>query len=519
MKVGARHITRRWNTIAEHRKVCILICGLAPIIVRALSLPFYPIPVPVAHDEFSYLLAAETFAKGRLTNPTPPLWEHFETFHELMRPTYMSMYPPGQGAMLALGCIILGRPWYAVLLSVGVLCAVLLWMLYEWLPPRWALLGGILAVCQFGIAHYWINSYWGGSLAAIGGCLTLGAYARVIRSVHVLDALLVGVGLGILANTRPYEGAWLGLVVLGGLLFWISRQPAAARATAMMRVALPIIVGLTPFVAATLMEAKAVTGSALTPPHEYERRDVVVLPIFLFEPPHPIPAYHHEVLRKFYVEWEPAYEDAREWGTLRGLIPGIRERARTVGACYFPDRLYLPFALLSLLALWSRPIRFLGICILAAMLANAMVRWLVPHYFAPILGALMAVHLQFLRWVRARNQTLFVALLVFLCVLFGYRYYSRAGIPDDGSHGRVNIIKKLEHDDRRHIVFVQYAPNHILQYEWVFNGPDIPAQKVIWARAMSPAEDKALLAYYKDRVAWVVDADAQPAVLRSYRPQ
>jgi len=514
-----QEITRRWNTIAGRRNICILACGLAPIVVRVCSLPFYPIPVPATHDEFSYLLAAETFAKGRLTNPTPPFWEHFETFHELMRPTYMSMYPPGQGAMLALGYVILGHPWYAVLLSLGVMCAVLLWMLYEWLPPGWALLGGILGVCQFGIAHYWINGYWGGSLAAIGGCLTLGAYARVIRRVRVLDGLLVGIGLGIVANTRPYEGIPLGLVVLVGLLLWMIRQPAAARVAAILRVAIPIAVGVAPFVAATLLEAKAVTGSALTLPHQFARREVAVLPTFVFQAPHPIPAYHHEVLRKFYVEWEPGYEDARDWGTLRGLIPGIRERARVVGACYFPDRLYLPLALVSLLALWSRPIRFLGVCVLAALLANAAVRWLVPHYFAPILGALMAVHLQFLRWVRGWKQTLFVAILVFLCMLFGYRYSSRAGTLDDWASERLNIVKKLEADGRRHIVFVQYTPQHILQHEWVFNGPDIPSQKVIWARVMQPAEDQALLAYYKDRVAWVVDADAHPANLRLFRPQ
>ena len=33
------------------------------------------------------------------------------------------------------------------------------------------------------------------------------------------------------------------------------------------------------------------------------------------------------VLRQFFVNWEPGYEDAKEWGTLKGLIPCLIERA------------------------------------------------------------------------------------------------------------------------------------------------------------------------------------------------
>ncbi len=39
----------------------------------------------------------------------------------------------------------------------------------------WALLGGALAVMEFGPLNQWTNNYWGGSLSAAAGCLVFGA--------------------------------------------------------------------------------------------------------------------------------------------------------------------------------------------------------------------------------------------------------------------------------------------------------------------------------------------------------
>jgi len=48
----------------------------------------------------------------------------------------------------------------------------------------------------------------------------------------------------------------------------------------------------------------------------------------------------------------------------------------------------------------------------------------------------------------------------------------------------------------------------------VFNEPDVPSAKVVWARMMTAEQDRELTSYLRDRDVYVVDADAMPPVLR-----
>src|SRR5690242_8621346 len=193
---------RGLSSVARRRTPCWVGLGLVVLVGRAALLPVWPIPQPLVYDEFSYLLQADTFAHGRLTNPLHPLWQFFETPYILQQPTYASMYPPAQALALALGQVILGHPWLGVWLSAGVLAATLCWAVQGWLPPGWALFAAFVG-CDLYLFSYWMNSYWGGAVAAIGGALVMGAWVRIVRAKKSRYAWHFGIGAVILILARP----------------------------------------------------------------------------------------------------------------------------------------------------------------------------------------------------------------------------------------------------------------------------------------------------------------------------
>jgi hypothetical protein len=535
-------VERTAGKVAERKRLAVVITGLTALAARAALFPVLPIPEPEVHDEFSHLLAADTFAHGRLTNPTHPMWIHFETFHVLWHPTYASMYPPAQGLIMAFGQAVLGHPFWGVWLSLGLMCATITWMLQGWLPPRWALLGGILAVIRLATFSYWANSYWGGAVAASGGALLFGALPRLKQSLRVLDALLLGLGLAVLANSRPYEGFVISLPVLGALIVWILGKGSPPFRVTFRRLLMPA--GILMGIVAIFMSYYfwKVTGSPWQMPQQLNRKTYAVAPYFLLQPLRPIPTYHHAIMRDFYLNREVlVWKQTRSLG---GLLKMECIRGIEIWTFYFLPLFTLPLvmALVTLpygfsLRQVGHNTRFLLMATGAGVAGYALEVFSHPHYAAPGTCLVFALVLTAMRNTRGwrwrekpvglainRSIPVIAGLLFVLCASWNpsqrnWRPALWSWCSPGASNlmlGRAHILATLQQQPGRHLVIVRYSAAHQLHHEWVYNRADIDAAKVIWARDMGRQENAELLCYFRDRHIWVVEADASPPRLSSY---
>jgi hypothetical protein len=538
-----RAVEQGFAGLARRRRLAVLVVGVVAIAARIAVLPILPVPQPNIADEYSFLLAAQTFAHGRLTNPTPPMWQHLETLHVLEKPSYMSMYPPAQGLFLAAGLVTAGTAFAGVLLSVGLMCAAICWMLQGWFPPGWALLGGLLAVLRFDIFNYWANSYWGGAVAAFGGALLLGALPRLLKRERVRDAAWMGVGLAILANSRPYEGLIFSLPVAAVLLVWLWKKRGASLENALRRVVLPLTLVLAIAGAGMGFYFWRVTGSPFEMPQELARRTHAVAPYFLWQSPRPVPVYRIEALRNFYLHHEMSFY--RESRTPLGLAGVELGRCLDFWFFFLGPALTLPL-LLAPAAMphgqpWGGlgpPARFLVVAAAVFMAGLAVEVFFFPHYAAPATGLVLALVIGAMRRLRAwewhgrptgRFVTRAVPLVCLLMVAIRVAAVplhisitprwpptSYNSLPAHSSWVKVN--RQLESYPGKQLVIVQYSQKAKCRSCFVYNGPDPPQAKVVWAWNMGPAENEKLIQCYKNRRVWLLDVFEQPAVLIPYTP-
>ncbi len=500
------------------RRTAPVYLGIFVLAARLTLLPAIPAPQPVIADEFSYLLLGETLRSGRLANPTHPLWPHFETLFVLSRPVYASVYPVAQGLILALGIVAGGEPWLGVWLSAGLMCAAIFWMLRGWMPPQWALLGACLASLQLGIFGYWMNSFWGGCPAAIGGALVFGALPRMEHRRSVRDALSFAGGLAILANSRPYEGFILALPAMAWLIRGWLRLGGSQRLLVIKSQALPIVALLAITAAADGYYFHRITGSPFRMPYQAYIEQYAAAPAFVWQPERPVPIYRHDVLRDAHLAFRIEYRQARSpAGFLRMSLTKLGQ----IASFYLGPLWLVPFLLVPGLIRIKR-IRILVISAATGVVGILLAVPFWPHYAAPMAGIIFALTAESLRlaWIMGRqwrNIGRYLVLAAPLVCLFGVLLPFRSIQVQSHLTHRPAIIERLEQSGSSHLVFVRYGPHHSLGEEWVYNQPDIDSAKIVWARDMGVAGNEELLRYFPHRVSWLLSPDQDPPRLTPYR--
>jgi hypothetical protein len=517
---------------ANRRYLAILSPAILVVVGRLALLPLFPVPVPGVHDEFSYLLSGATFALGRVSNPTHPLWHFFESFHILQSPHYVSMYPVAQGLFLAFGDV-LGSPWIGVLLSVALFCSAVTWALQGWLAPQWALLGGVFAVLKFGLVSYWIDSYWGGAIPAIGGALVFGSVPRLYERVTPRSALWLVIGILLLANSRPYEGLvfvlcvaawWTSEYILSG--FWrVSglslRTVAPALLTLMLGV---LLMGIYFF---------KTTDSAIEMPYVRYAKEYEITRPFIWNNLRPEPAYRHIVMRTYYEQQISLLARARSFG---GWTVDTLHKASVFCMFYVWPGLVLTIIMLPKV-LATREGRVAVAVIAGVLLGISLEIWpMMIHYPAPVAVAALLLVMCSIREVRSfmlGRWPIGVGLsraIPGMCVcMLTFRIGAeacRVAVPHQGivsfftvrpgNEARQQLIAALHKAPGFHLVIVRYSKDHDVSQEWVYNSPSIDRARVVWARDMTLERTKYLREFFKDRHIWLLEPDKTPIALRPY---
>jgi hypothetical protein len=250
----------------------------------------------------------------------------------------------------------------------------------------------------------------------------------------------------------------------------------------------------------------------------------------------PEPVYRHAILRKLDIEQELAeYKIPLALHVTWILFSAV---------CFFlGPALLIPFLLLFVALPYGfsfrdihPPTRGLLLILVVSILGTEMVVFYNPHYSAPATGLILALVLSAMRRVRLSNRfglsvsrsVSFLCFLVFALRILDnplniskspkHAYYRNEffQLHTNGWFPRAEVQSELERVPGDQVVFVRYSPQHEPFPDWVYNEADIEHSRIIWARDMDQAKNQELLDYYKDRQAWLLEADTKPDQLSPY---
>lgn len=527
----ASSIANRILSLRCNPSLAIAICGLLGSIYPAAYACCTTIPEPHVHDEFCYLLAGDTFAHGRLANPTPELPEFFEVEHVLVVPTYMAKYPPGQGLCLAAGQVLFGHPIFGVWLGCGAFSASLCWMLQGWTAPRWAL-ATTLSVILTNVTSYWCQSYWGGMAAACGGALLFGGLRRTLRRPRISASLMMGLGIVVLAITRPFEGLLACLPVATIMVWWLTTDRTACFKKKFTAWLLPIGGMCLAGGAAIAIDNQAVTGDWRQLPHGLHQRQYFFAGTSCFSKtwtPSRIPC---DRIAAYYVQKQQRRQHER-WNaqTISGEFVRRAQTFVTFGLTADASQgswdLEIAVLISVIVLIAGRKKRWAWFCwatIGFYLLGAGIFRAWFMHYSAPVLPLLygataMALHTidrASRAWLPPRfiRPALLVVVLLtswvanygefFAKQLYG-KFLSRpkAARETELISSRTDLLQDLLSQAGAHLVFVRYSADYSIGDEWVYNAADMQSAPVLFAHDLGFEKNRQLIERHRDRQVWL----------------
>lgn len=471
-------------------------------------------PKPMFHDEFCFLFMGKTFAAGRLTNEMHPLWAFFEAIHMISFPTYQAKYPPLQGLALATG-IRLGHPILGVWLSSGAATVGCAWALSKFLPRVPSLVAAMAAAISFFFTGYWAQSYWGGSIAFLGGALLVGGAKSVVDRPSARGFFTLILGASVLANTRPYEG--LVLVALTTLVVIattyrrnMTRQLFELRTTAAGGA---LAVATVAFMA---YYNYRVTGDVFVFPYELHERQYAEYPVTLLQGP---------LGQKTFAKNMSTIIHHRDLAPLRGyllyqegnvvVVDDVVGKLKTLGLFYGGPALLLGGFIALILSRRKNVaalVALLGIALSAFVALSGV--YFFPHYSAPfaffyvlLLGTIVhEIH-------QGRMASLGIsppnAVLSILAVHLAFSLefdalnHWRLSTPFDRlwAEQRAELLEHLESKPGKHLVVVKSNGLATPHRDFVYNEPNVDGAKVVWSRDRE-RENEQLIAFYPDRQVW-----------------
>ena len=474
-----------------------LLTGLAAgLLLTHVALEWnQPRRAPAVHDEFGYLLTAETFLEGKFTNPTPPDWRALETIHVNFVPSYNSMYPPGQPLLLAAAWRALGHPIHANWVLAPLLGLGTWWMAAAWIPRRWALLGGTLVALRLGLFGYWSESYMGGALPTLCALAFAGALPRFLRRPSIALVVSAGLALGLMFSVRPFEAVVLGVCSVP--VPWLLGSRAGVRDLLIRSI--PGIVVFALVIGAVAAHNVQLTGAPGRFGYDLnmERHGYGMFPGSRTrgtEPdvtPH-LAGFYEETRRYTAYSWTPGGFVGTRLRSLGWSWVFLIGPLFTVGCLHWRRSLWvgrLRPALPGLLVFW------------VVLAANS---WSSAHYYSGAFGYVLVFALTGLRlWCvrhrvpasHAAGATLAAAATVVLIrIVGGAATVSAPSIPIDwlpyytppGLEDRRTLEQALTKADPA-LVFVRYGPNESVRRDWVYNRPDPTRAHVVWANDLGPA--------------------------------